>query len=101
MLDFGDECMSLKNCGKLTLVMVIIWSIYCSLYLCTKSWLHFQVHGFVFILLATEFARLWARADVTFVLYGLSAFVMWLRTLHFILVQRELGQVSRKSYNQN
>ena len=29
----------------------------------------------------------------SFVLYGVAVGSMWLRTLHFVLVQKELGQV--------
>jgi hypothetical protein len=34
------------------------------------------------------------NSKTSYVLFGLSVLVMWIRTLHFFLVQPDLGQVS-------
>ena len=46
-----------------------------------------------FCFFANECTRILGHNELSFVFYGLSAFVMWLRTLHFVLVQQSLGQV--------
>ena len=52
-----------------------------------------QSQASIIIFFVVEAARFFSSSEFSFILYGLSAFVMWLRTLHFILVQPELGQV--------
>ena len=53
----------------------------------------------VFFLVLHKCCFMYATSELGFVLYGISAFVMWMRTLHFVLVQQELGQVQLQNLN--
>jgi hypothetical protein len=54
-----------------------------------------QIQIVVFGCVAIQCFSFSVSSELGFVFYGFSAFVMWMRTLHFILVQQDLGQVTR------
>ncbi len=59
-----------------------------------------QIQVVVFGSVAIQCFSFAVTSELGFVFYGLSAFVMWMRTLHFILVQQDLGQVMHLMYKQ-